>query len=98
MKSISVTLNIINSFSPEPQIPEYPISELEGTETSPLTFEQELEIGTEVEKEHTSNLEEAAQIARTHLEENPHYYSEAIECELITEEIPLQMYEKFLNQ
>ena len=35
----------------------------------------ELEIGVKVETEHTQDTEAAKEIAKDHLEENPHYYT-----------------------
>jgi hypothetical protein len=35
----------------------------------------ELEMGIEVEKEHTEDLEERKKIALDHLREDPHYYT-----------------------
>lgn len=40
-----------------------------------------LKIGTKIEKEHTDNEEIAKAIAKAHLLESPHYYSELIKME-----------------
>jgi len=38
----------------------------------------ELEIGTEVEYEHVDSKEQSKEIAKDHLEENPHYYTQVL--------------------
>ena len=38
----------------------------------------ELEIGIEVEYEHVDDKEQSKEIAKDHLEENPHYYTQVL--------------------
>jgi hypothetical protein len=57
----------------------------------------EVEIGTEVEMEHTDNRDEAKKIALQHLDHNGNYYTDAIECGLIDEPRALEIYSRHLK-
>lgn len=48
-------------------------------------MDQELELGIEVEFEHTDDPKEAEKIAKEHLAENPKYYSKLYKAGLIDE-------------
>jgi hypothetical protein len=49
---------------------------------------EELAIGTQVETEHTSDLDEAERIAKDHLEEDPRYYTKLVAMEAGLREPP----------
>ena len=51
---------------------------------------KELEVGKEVEMEHTTDEKEAEKIARDHLSEDPHYYKKLRDAGLIDEPEALQ--------
>jgi len=56
---------------------------------------REVEIGTEVEKEHTKDEEEALKIALVHIKENNKYYFELGKSGLIDEEKAKALWEKY---
>lgn len=69
------------------------------SELSPSDYDvREVEIGKEVEKEHTDNPEEALKIALDHLEERGDYYSQAVECGLVDEPEALEIYDKYFGE
>lgn len=53
-------------------------------------FKKELEVGTEVEMEHTPSKEEAEKIARQHLAQDPHYYRKLADADLVDEPEAIQ--------
>lgn len=53
-------------------------------------FKKELEIGTEVEMEHTTSKEEAEKIARQHLAQDLHYYRKLADADLVDEPEAIQ--------
>lgn len=57
----------------------------------------EVEIGTEVEMEHTDSRDEARKIALQHLDHNGNYYTDAIECGLVDEPKALEIYNRHLK-
>tara|TARA_R110001592_G_scaffold179925_3_gene421911 strand:+ start:811 stop:2946 length:2136 start_codon:yes stop_codon:yes gene_type:complete len=66
---------------------------------SPSEYDvREVEIGKEVEKEHTDNPEEALKIALDHLEERGDYYSQAVSCGLVDEPEALMIYNKYFGE
>ena len=68
------------------------------SELSPSEYDvREVEIGKEVEKEHTDNPEEALKIALDHLEERGDYYSQAVECGLVDEPEALRIYHNYFG-
>ena len=58
------------------------------------SLKKELEIGIEVEKEHTDSLEKAKEIAMDHLSENPNYYTKLIKSKLADEPKAIEIYQK----
>jgi len=69
------------------------------SELSPSEYDvREVEIGKEVEKEHTDNPEEALRIALDHLEEKGDYYSQAVSCGLVDEPDALMVYNKYFGE
>ena len=58
------------------------------------SLNKELEIGIEVEKEHTDSLEKAREIAMDHLSENPNYYTKLIKSKLADEPKAIEIYQK----
>jgi hypothetical protein len=58
------------------------------------SLKKELEIGIEVEKEHTDSLEKAKEIAMDHLAENPNYYTKLIKSKLADEPKAIEIYQK----
>jgi hypothetical protein len=58
------------------------------------SLKKELEMGIEVEKEHTDSLEKAKEIAMDHLSENPNYYTKLIKSKLADEPKAIEIYRK----
>lgn len=56
---------------------------------------KELAVGILVEKEHTSNIEQACEIAGDHLTENPNYYSKLIASGMVDEKPALDLAKSF---
>lgn len=57
----------------------------------------ELEIGIEVEMEHTDDRKEAEKIAKDHLKEKPDYYSRLVQAGLVDEEKAMELYDKYFG-
>jgi hypothetical protein len=75
------------------------ISAKNEEELSPSDYDiREVEIGQEVEMEHTEDPEEAIRIALQHLNENGTYYSQLGSCGLIDEPKALELWEKYFGE
>ena len=69
------------------------------SELSPSDYDvREVEIGKEVEKEHTDDPKEVLRIALDHLSERGDYYSQAVECGLVDEPEALEVYDKYFGE
>jgi len=78
-----------------------------GDKTDPSSLNQkELKVGVAVEKEHTSDTEEATEIATDHLSEIPNYYLKLIKAGLVDEpkalkkakKLNIEMHKSIKNQ
>lgn len=56
---------------------------------SPSVIEKQLEMGMKVEKEHTTNTDQAMDIALQHLDEIPNYYSKLKKMEKVKEDVEI---------
>lgn len=67
-----------------------------GDKTDPATLDkQELAVGIAVEKEHSSSIEQALEIAVDHITENSRYYHELIASGIVDEKQALDLAKKF---
>ena len=58
----------------------------------------ELEVGIQVELEHTDNRDEAKKIALDHMKENSNYYSKLYKSGLIDEKPALDLAKKYFKK
>ena len=70
----------------------------EADDKTPDYFEEDdLKIGTKVEREHSSNPDIATEIAMDHLSEDPEYYDKLIAAGIADEEEAIDLYDEIKN-